>query len=50
MDYFRVYIQKNMPQILDGHPDLISIQDRAKVHQRKELVAWLKEKGYEVIV
>ena len=26
------------------------MQDGAKVHQRKELVAWLKEKGYEILV
>ena len=43
-------LKKILPQILDGHPDLIFMQDGAKVHQRKELVAWLKEKGYEVMV
>jgi len=26
------------------------MQDGTKVHQRKELVVWLKEKGYEVMV
>ena len=43
-------LKKILPQILDHHPDLIFMQDMAKVHQKKELVAWLKEKGYEVIV
>jgi len=43
-------LKKILPQILDGHPDLLFMQDGAKVHQRKELVAWLKEKGYEVMV
>ena len=32
-------LKKILPQILDGHPDLIFMQDGAKVHQRKELVA-----------
>ena len=43
-------LKKILPQILDGHPDLIFMQNGAKVHQRKELVAWLKEKGYKVMV
>ena len=43
-------LKKILPPILDGHLDLIFMQDGAKVHQRKELVAWLKEKGYEVMV
>ena len=43
-------LKKILPQILDSHPDLIFMQDRAKVHQRKELVAQLKEKGYKVMI
>jgi len=43
-------LKKILPQILDGQPDLLFMQGGAKVHQRKELVAWLKEKGYEVMV
>ena len=43
-------LKKILLQILDSHPDLIFMQNGAKVHQRKELVAWLKEKGYEVMV
>ena len=43
-------LQKILLQILEGHSDLIFMQDGAKVHQRKELVVWLKEKGYKVIV
>ncbi len=42
-------LKRILPQILDGHPDLIFMQDGAKVHKRKELVAWLKEKGYCVM-
>ena len=40
--------KKILPQILDGHPDLTFMQDRAEVHKRRELVAWLKEKGYNM--
>jgi len=43
-------LQKILPQILDGHPDLVFMQDGAKVHQKKELVVWLEEKGYKVMV
>ena len=43
-------LKKILPPILDGYSDLIFMQDNAKVHQRKELVARLKEKGYEVMV
>ena len=32
-------LKKILPQILDGHPEVIFMQDRAGVHQRKELVA-----------
>ena len=42
-------LKKILPQILDGHSDLIFMQDRAGVHKRKELVAWLKEKGYNIL-
>ena len=42
--------KKILPQILDGHSDLIFMQDGAGVHQRKELVVWLEEKGYRVMV
>ena len=35
---------------MDGHSDLIFMQDGAGVHQRKELVVWLEEKGYRVMV
>ena len=42
--------KKILPQILDGHSDLIFMQDGTGVHQRKELVAWLEEKGYRVIM
>ena len=30
--------KKILPQILDGHPDLTFMQDRAGVHKRRELV------------
>jgi transposase len=39
-----------LPQILDDHPDLIFMQDGAKVYKGRELLAWLEEKGYKVIV
>jgi transposase len=42
-------LKRILPQILDGHSDIIFMQDGAKVYQRKELVAWLKEKGYQVM-
>ena len=42
-------LKKFLPQISDGHPDIIFMQDGAKVHQRKELVAWLDEKGYQLM-
>ena len=42
-------LKKILPQILDGHSDLIFMQDGAEVHKRKELVAWLKEKGYNIL-
>jgi len=32
-------LKKILPQILDGHPDIIFMQDGAAVHHRKELVA-----------
>ena len=42
-------LKKILSQILDGHSDLIFMQDGAGVHKRKELVAWLKEKGYNIL-
>jgi transposase len=41
--------KKILPQILDGHFELIFMQDGAGIHHRKELVAWLKEKGYKIL-
>jgi transposase len=41
--------KKILPQILDGHSELVFMQDNAGIHRRKELVAWLKEKGYKVL-
>jgi transposase len=42
-------LKKILPQILDGHPEFIFMQDGAGVHKKKELVDWLKEKGYRVM-
>jgi hypothetical protein len=42
-------LKRILPQILNGHSDIIFMQDGVKVHQRKELVVWLKEKGYQVM-
>ena len=42
-------LKKILPQILEGHSDLIFMQDGAKIHQRKELIVWLKEKSYKLM-
>jgi transposase len=43
-------LKKILPQILDNNPEFIFIQDGAKTHKAKRLVAWLEEKGYEKMV
>jgi transposase len=41
--------KKILPQILDRYFKLVFIQNNVGIHYRKELVAWLKEKGYKVL-
>jgi transposase len=43
-------LKKFLLQILDNHPEFIFMQDGAGIHKRKEVVTWLEEKGYKVMV
>jgi len=50
MNYFRVYFKKNLTTILNSHPDLIFMQNEVRPHKKRELVMWLREKNYTIMM